>query len=315
MTEATGNAAIDRISEAIARANLIREDLSAISATEEAKGLLREIRSFEKALNSGMGADEFRKQINLIRWLPAVRSYAWTYLSILAFLVLLLFIFLSSTILPVFDSMFKEFRLKLPYLTRAVLWMGAWVGPRSHTIMLATGASLIMFSVGNRLIKRLSNDRILVSYWQRLSFGSSESVIAMSRFAYALACLLRINAEQHEAILMAGIACENPVLLRNAIRMSSEIKNRPAHHCPSARCFPPLVIEALRDDGIASGNKQVAIEILRELSRIYSDRVKHRREMVVEFLLPIALIVIGLTLGVIALSLFMPLISLITSLS
>ncbi|MEQ1829601.1 MAG: hypothetical protein ABL921_26805 [Pirellula sp.] len=346
MTETTIGSSNAGIVAALACADRIREDLLAMSVTREASGMVREIRAFEDALNSGMGADDFRKDGNLVRWLPAildfeqtagdrnerlrrlagalartspnvwpVRSYTWSYLSILGFLVVSLFLFLSSTVLPVFDTMFKEFQLKLPAMTRVVLWVGSWIGPNSLTIFFAIIASLFMFRLGNRLMRRLSHDRIFVTYWQRLCFGSSEGLIGMSRFTYALACLLRINIELPEAILIAGRACENAVCLRNAIRLSTEIKTQPANHCPAARFFPPLMIEALRDDGIANGNKRVAIEIIRELSRIYSDRVKHRHELVAEFLLPIAMVLLGLVVGVIVLSLFMPLVSLITSLS
>jgi type IV pilus assembly protein PilC len=345
VTDTPTTATVDRIAVALARATQSLDDLSAMSATREAAGLRREIRSLTDALQSEMGADDFRREGNLVRWLPAildyeqvadnrierlrrlagalarssniwpVRSHTWTYLSLLAFLVLLLFLFLSSTILPVFDAMFKEFGLKLPWVTTAVLWLGSWIGPSSHVILLIVFSSWLLIRLGRRLMRRLSQDQIQVSYWQRLGFSNSESLIAMSRFTHALACLLRIDVAKPEAIMIAGRACSDPTCLQNAIRMSVEIKRSPANLCPTARCFPPLVIEALREDGMARGKQHIAIEMLRELSQVYADRVMHRRELVVDFLLPVALVLFGLSIGIIVLSLFLPLVSLISSLA
>jgi type IV pilus assembly protein PilC len=345
MTDLLADASHTKITAALARSHLIRHDLLAMSLTPEARGLAKEIRSFLAALDSGMEGDDFLKDGNLVRWLPAIldfdqvandrqerlrrlaaslarssqrwsgRSLTWAYLVFLGFLVLSLFLFLCSTVLPVFDQMFKEFGLKLPAITIAVLWLGSWIGPQSHTIFLAITASYLMFRLGNRILRRVSHDRIMVTYWQRLCFGNSENLVGMSRFTHALACLLHVGVREHEAILIAGRASEHPVCLQNAIRMSSEVRTRPVTQCPTARCFPPLVIEVLREDGITRGDKRIGVSLLHEMSQIYSDRVRQRHEWMSEFLLPIALVFMGMTVGVIILALFLPLISLITSLT
>jgi type IV pilus assembly protein PilC len=343
MSEVRSTWTSDRVSKALAHVELLKDDLIALQRDGCSKENERLIQSFLESLQSG--SEAMVNEASHARWLPAIlefeqtvtdrckrqqmlseairrntkvryaRSYTLVYLCVVALAVFLFFVFLCTAILPVFSTMYKEFRMKLPPLTEFVLWLGSKIGPNSRLIVAITSASLIMIYLGRRISDRLAQDRVRASYWQRLAFGNSENLIGMSRFAHSLACLLRIQIPIAQAILIAGRSSDNLVLLRSAVRLSTELKTKTPRQCRSSRNFPPLVIEAISNDGETNGGYDRAASMLLAISQIYWERAKHRREWMADFLLPIAILFLGCTAGILVLALFLPLVSLMTSLS
>ena len=336
---------LQRIDQALAYRSEIAEQLNAIRLAPESRGFRSEIDSFLFAIQSDLDAKDFVKEGAFAAWLAAIieweqgpkqrsrqishlalsisrnadirwtRSLTLTYLGTLLFAVFATFVFLCGTVIPVFGEIFKDFGLKLPLPTQIVLWFGSTIGPHAKEIFLIAIASFIMYRLGKRISRRLSQDRFIASFAQRFSRGSTSRVVAMSRCLISLATLIKIGAPLREALIIAGRASQSEVLVQQAVRVSNELESLTIERCPSAKAFPPIVVDSLLDNGLTQGNQEITADLLRELGIIYSERARHRHEWILRFLLPLFLVLIGGLVTFVIFALFLPLTSLITSLS
>jgi type IV pilus assembly protein PilC len=336
---------LQRIDQALVHRGEIAEQLNAIRLAPESKGFRSEIDSFVLALQSDLDARDFVKEGAFAAWLAAIlewdvgpkvrsrqisqlatsisrnadirwtRSLTLTYLGTLLFAVFATFVFLCGTVIPIFGEMFNEFQLTLPLPTQIVLWFSSTIGPHAKEIFLIAIASFIMFRLGKRISRRLSQDRFIASFAQRFSRGSTSRVVAMSRCMISLASLIKIGAPLPEALVISGRASQSELLVQHAVRLSNELKSLPIEQCPSAKAFPPIVVDSLREKGLTQVDPGITADLLRELGIIYCERARHRHEWILRFLLPLFLVLIGGLLTFVIFALFLPLTSLVTSLS
>ncbi len=334
-----------RINAALKHRFEIIEQLISMRQASESKGFRSEIDAFVTALKSDLEASDFVKEGAFSAWLPAIldwdqgitrrsaqisqlaaaisrnadirwtRSLTLTYLGALLLALFATFVFLCATVIPVFSELFRDFGLKLPLPTQVVLWFGSFIGPYAKQIFLIVISSYIMVWIGKRIMRRLSQDRFIASYAQRFSKGSTSRVVAMSRCMIALSSLLKIGAPLRESLVIAGRASQSEQLVQHAVRLSIELKSLPIEQCPSAKAFPPIVVDALQDEGLTRGDRASTADLLRELGIIYCERARHRHEWMLKFLLPLFLLLIGGLFAFVVIALFLPLTSLITSLS
>jgi type IV pilus assembly protein PilC len=334
---------LQRIDEALENRTEIVDQLKSMRLAPESVGFRSDIDAFIQALQGDSDAKHFIKEGSLAAWIPAIlewnffpkqrsrqlsqlaeaisravdirwtRSHALTYLGVLFFAVLATFTFLCATVIPVFDSIFKDFGLKLPYATKIVLRVSALIGPHAKSIFLIVISSCIMLWLGKRMLRRLSQDRFIASYTQIFSKGSSSRIISMSRWLFALSSLLRVGAPLREAIIISGRASQSELLVQHAVRLATELKALPIEQCPSAKAFPPIVVDSLRENGLTRGDRQCTVDLLRELGVLYCERARHRHELMLKFLQPLFILLIGGGVAFVALTLFLPLISLLTA--
>ena len=260
---------LQKIDEALEHRNEIVEQLKSMRLAPESIGFRSDIDAFIAALQGDSDAKQFIMEGGLAAWIPAIlewnqvpkqrsrqlsqlaeaisrtvdirwtRSHALTYLGVLLFSAFATFTFLCATVIPVFDSIFSDFGIPLPPATKMVLWVSAVVGPHAKAIFLIVISSWIMFWLGNRMLRRLSQDRFIASYTQLFSKGSSSRIISMSRWLIALSSLLRVGAPLREAIIISGRASQSELLVQHAVRLASDLKAMPIEQCPSAKAFPP----------------------------------------------------------------------------
>ena len=125
--------------------------------------------------------------------------------------------------------------------------------------------------------------------------------------------MLHLGAPPPDALRIAGRASRHRVYQTAANQLATSVHNPVivAGQSTADSCLPPLVIHALQ----LGAHRQPNIGLLRELSRIYSDRTRNRMDWVVAGLPTLAMVVLGIAIGFLTFSLLLPLISLITSLS
>lgn len=258
-------------------------------------------------LNQVVGDVVFAEEARKSRWRGVVYP-----LFVIA-IALLIFVLLAVTILPTFQKMFSEFELKLPSATRIL--MGA-----SHLIcnspvtfcVLLLGVGLA--GLGLRKLMALIYPYLEASSSMGPFFGgNTSSVRAMGRFASTLAELLCIGTPLDQAISIAGRASQNLRIKMASDQMAVDIGTTGKFQADStvAHNFPLLVRRALE----AGPNGAPSVPLLRQIATLYLERVRHRFEWAAGLFAPLAIVGVGLLVGFIVLALFMPLISLITSLS
>ena len=240
-----------------------------------------------------------------------LRMFAYP-LSILSASVLL-FVLLSLTVIPTFLNMFREFELRLPAATQWVMSLSDLIRSRPFMFCFSLLAIAVVAFVATRVFARilqwLETSRLLGFFMS----GGTNSVRAMGRFTATLAELLNIGAPLEQAITIAGLASQNLRFRIASDKIAAEIgsSGRFCHESAAAHNFPNLVVHALE----AGQDGRPSIGLLRQISMNYVARVQVRFNRWAGLLAPMMLLCVGLGVGFVVLSLFMPLMQLITSLS
>lgn len=341
MTNSTRPAFLERIDEALKDRNQLADSMEAFASEINPQKQSGELRDLLSVLRSSSQAEQLVQEGFSAAWLPLIlrsrlgndginldqivgevtfaeeaRKSRWRSLAYPLFLfaiALLVFILLAVSVLPTFQKMFSEFALKLPFATQILLRFGNWiVGSPGYFCLSLAGVGLAGLGV-RRLMTVAYPYLEASSSVGRLFSGSTESVKAMGRFTSTLAELLFIGAPLDRAISIAGRASQNLRFKNAAKQMATDIGTSGKFRSDSAVAhnFPALVRHAL----VAGPNATPSVPLLRQVATTYLDRVRHRFDWAEGLFAPLAIVGVGLIVGFIVISLFLPLISLITSLS
>lgn len=329
----------DRIDKALeSRENLIPA-LEALAAEVPHRDAARDLRHFANELRSGTNAEQFAKRDSTAVWIPLIvrglesastadrygqlmddaaresenRKNLRAVLAYPLFLLILagvILIFMSILVVPTFAKMFSEFGLRLPLPTRFVLWISEQLTDYSLRSLAVTALVFMVIVALGRLWVHFALSTSLLGMF---TSGNSANVTAMAKFTGSLAELLSIEAPLPEALRIAGRACEHRHFRVMSERMASDLEGTGARlrDTSVAHNFPATVRHALGN----GSTSPPSVPLLRELSRMYSDRARVRSNWSTSILGPITLIVLGLVIGFILISLFMPLVSMVTALS
>jgi type IV pilus assembly protein PilC len=219
-------------------------------------------------------------------------------------------VFLVVLVVPTFDKMFLEFGLRLPAPTKFLIWISRQLTSHLPRTLIALVAAVSLGFISVRLWLRYALSTRLLGMF---TSGNSANVTAMARFTGSLAELLSIDAPLPDALKIAGLACKHPHFRVAADRLARELAIPGASllSSPCAHNFPATMRHALGDGRSGKPN----IPLLRELSRMYSERARTRINWSTSILGPVSLIGLGILVGFVVIALFMPLVSLVTSLS
>jgi type II secretory pathway component PulF len=209
--------------------------------------------------------------------------------------------------------MFEEFELKLPGPTQAAFSIASFI---ANYTLLAVGELLVSIGVVIGVLKftgfvldHLERNRLIAF----LRLGTKKNLGAMARWTGALSELLAIGTPEPLAVTTAGIASQRPWLRQQSVRLAQEVAGTGYRWSERwyARSFARSAIVALdlHSEGIASAS------LLRDLAQSYAIRWCGRGDIFYGWMGPILMLFIAKLIFFIVVSLFMPLISLITSLS
>jgi len=234
----------------------------------------------------------------------------YMYPVVLLIVSFLLLMWILATIVPVYEKMFLELGLLLPWSTTALVQLGRFAQYQTIAFLLAVIAlvSTIVLAVvrGSGLLHRLQ----VVPSIAYFMAGSRRNLSCMVRWTSTLAELLRIGTPVPNAIEIAGVASQSEYYRRQSNRWARYLLQsgtNPMEYPDAAVAFPATVVKALE------GTPNVAI--LRRMADIYADRLRTRKGRGYGIIGPIAIVMIGLMIGFMVIALFSPLISLVSALS
>ena len=331
-----------RIDAALERRDRLASAIEALLEDTKSTHFGKDVRDLVSALRGGATTEQFVQEGSKAVWLPLIlrgvsssasavefaqimsdvtfatenRKSRWRSLAYPLMLfgsAILVFVFLSVTVIPTFRAMFSEFQMSLPPPTNLVFSISDLINNHTGTLCLI----LLAFVLAGLLLRWLF--LLCLRYTETtwllgsLSAGNTESVKAMGRFTSTLAALLGVGAPLAEAILIAGRASQNLRFRYASERLSRDVgtSDKFSYASTVAHSFPALVTHALE----AGPNGGPSIALLRQVSVIYMDRVRQRFSWASGFVAPLWIVGVGLCVGFVVLSIFAPLIQLITSLS
>lgn len=251
-------------------------------------------------------------EIDCRRW----RWTRWVYPSIILVAAILVAILLGTTIVPTFKEMFLDFDLRLPAPTRWLIWMSDCMILHPVWSIGAVIALLGLFAltrIGMLWIEdRIPSDSIL----SFLLSGSRRQLRGMARWTGSLAEMLRLGIPIPQAIRLAGMLSGQRSLEMQSMRLAQESANGREIGVSSRSnvrrtwSISPVAMAALQ---YPDSDKRIAL--LRTLSDLYWNRLAVPSRASAGWIAPLAVVLVGTIVAFVAIALFMPLISLVTSLS
>ncbi len=212
-------------------------------------------------------------------------------------------IFLLVKIFPNFATMFKKMKVDLPKITE--MMMMASDALINHYILCILGAiaiGVICFlamktKVGQRITALISLKAPVL--------GELTQKIAVSRFARTFCSLLGAGVPIMESLRITGSVMGNPILEEMIENMAIGVQqgNTLASTLKKVDVFPPMVKKMI-EVGENSGNLDV---MLSKAADFYDRDVKEALDGLTSAITPILTVVMGIIIGTIALSVFMPL--------
>lgn len=263
------------------------------------------------------GIDSSQGAEHLEKWLQHVvsqqchktqerRAFVYPLILLLVFFVVLFAVALF--VIPVFRTMFDEFGLPLPPPTRSLFWIAEILTTFSlYRAATAVGAIVILSLSVVFIRKQALTNRIL----GRIVAGTASNVRAMSRFTSTLAESLTLDAPLPLALRTAGLACKHEHYRRSAFKLAEDNSgNVKLSESTAGRSLPRSLILAMQ----VGPESAPDVTLIRELSTIYAQR-DSRVNWFASSLPSVAVLVLGLMIGFMVIALFMPLVSMITSLA
>jgi len=227
---------------------------------------------------------------------------AMTYPVVSLVMILGITTFLLVFIIPKFTEIFKALRVELPLPTKIVLGIS-----KLMTEYFLQGALII---VGTILLIQFWKSTDSGAYqWDKLMlrmpvFGELFKKVSLSRFSKTFATLLRAGVPILGALEIVASTAGNKVVeeavnnARESIRQGETL----AKPLGESEIFPPMVVRM-----IAIGEKSGALEqLLEKISEFYDQQVEAMVESLTALIEPLMIGVMGLLVGGIVLSVFLP---------
>lgn len=328
----------ERVTQALAQRDDLIPALNAIADEIPEANAARDLRRLVDVLNGNPTAEQIMQRPDIASWLPViVRGAAapstanryermieeanresenrkslrrfLAYPLCLIFFSGLVLLFLLLTVVPVFAKMFSEFGLRLPAPTALLFLLHDQLTLFLPRTLVISAVAVLIVVVVTRVWLHFALSTSLLGMF---TAGNSANVTAMARFTGSLAELLSIEAPLPEALRISGQVCKHRHFQVMAERLANQIQfdGIAINQSPIAHNFPSTMILA-----ISSSASKPNIPLLRELSRMYSERARARIGWTTSFLGPISLFAVGILVGFVVIALFMPLVSLVTSLA
>lgn len=210
-------------------------------------------------------------------------------------------------VVPVFVSLFEEMDVPLPFLTRMVVMLSNWssqFGIPLFFLLFAGGAALR--SLRRQHKWRLHMDRIMLG---TPLLGGVLQKIAVARFSLTLATLLKSGIPLLTALEITA-ASAGDCVFQNALTMvRREVQNGRSlfESMQEAGIFPAMVIRM-----IAVGEQSGELDqMLEHISTFYEEESEAAVQQLVTALEPTLVVVLGLLVGAIVISMYLPIFSLV----
>ncbi|MHC4065072.1 MAG: type II secretion system F family protein [Planctomycetota bacterium] len=234
-------------------------------------------------------------------------AYPLTALSLAVVIISFIMVF----VVPKFEEIFRDFDTMLPGATLVLLSLA-----RAFPALLTAAAAVVAALVATWAVMRVTGRGRRLRERLALAVPLVGSLIRSSlvaRFSRSLALSVSSGVGLPEALRLAAGATGSPTLEGDAEALASAVEQGRAIRDASqtTKLIPPMfgfVIE------IASGRNDLP-EAMFQLAKAYELRALHSQSMLRSWLIPMAVIFVGGVIGSCIVALFLPLVSLINSVS
>lgn len=227
---------------------------------------------------------------------------ATTYPTVILIVALLGVLFMVWFIVPVFVGMFEGLGTDLPIPTQILVNLSGamvWLGP---LLLILTIAGIVLWRRNKNNPKlRKAIDPILLKL---PVFGSLNKRIQLSRFARNLSMMLGAGVPLTQALSVMADTVGNEVVRETILNALESVREGGSLSAPIARSqvFPPSLAHM-----IAVGEESGTLpQMLQSIAEISESEVNTEAEQLTSSIEPILLVFIGLLVGGMVISLYLP---------
>ncbi|MFL6528552.1 MAG: type II secretion system F family protein [Chthoniobacterales bacterium] len=237
---------------------------------------------------------------------------AMVYPIIVLLLASAIMTFLLIFIVPKFEQIFHDMLgdKPLPGITLFVIGISRFM--QDHYLVLIGGIAVII--AGYKFAARTKGgsaflDRVKL---RMPMFGDLLRKTAISRFSRTLGTLVTSGVPILQALNITRETAGNAVIARAITQVHDSVKEGESIMMPleASGVFPPMVISMI-DVGEETGQLP---EMLLKIAEVYDDEVDNSVAALTSLLEPVMIVILALVVGTIVIALFMPLISIISTL-
>jgi len=205
-------------------------------------------------------------------------------------------------VIPTFAKLFEGFGAKLPGLTLAVMNMSILI--RKYVVLFigcAIGLSFLFRNYVKTKAGRWQFDKVKL---QLPVFGPVFQGVAAEQFASNLGTLLKAGVPILHALEIVITTCDNKVVASVIEHMRTSVREGRALAEPLGQTdiFPPMVAQMIAV-GEQTGRLPAMME---EISQYYEEQVSTAVERMTALLEPIMLVGMGLVIGTLVISMYLP---------
>ncbi|MFN7017707.1 MAG: type II secretion system F family protein [Fimbriimonadales bacterium] len=240
-----------------------------------------------------------------------IRS-ALTYPVIVLLAAIGIVIFLVSWLVPQFAQLFKELGIKeMPAPTQFLIDLSALFTQRWYVVILAVLAVLIAYKlfVSTRVGRRVA-DRVKLRV---PVFGPLHHKIVMARFSRTMGTLLASGVPILQALETVAGVVGNAVVSDAVIESRARIREgeRIADPLQRSKMFPPMVVHM-----VSVGEESGSLDhMLNKIADFYENEVEMTIASLTAAIEPVMIVLLGFIVGFIVISMFLPMIEVISNLS
>src|SRR5436305_2481145 len=251
-------------------------------------------------------ADQLEKDASLRRQVRAATIYPSLVISF-AFVVL---IALVAFLIPVFESVFKQFGGHLPTLTQFMVGLSHLIRNQWYILIFgAIGLFVAFFKWKKSRTGRPKWDAFKLRI--PLKIGDVIQKVAIARWSRTLSSLTSAGVPIMQALEITGKTAGNAVIEKSMGDVIASVKtggtiSEPLRESPA---FPPMVAHM-----VGVGEETGALDaMLTKIADFYDDEVAAAVKALTSILEPVMIIVVGGIVGVIVISMYLPLFSVYNS--
>jgi type IV pilus assembly protein PilC len=243
----------------------------------------------------------------IVKLRAAVRSAMVYPIAVISIAVLVVWIILWKVI-PTFATLFEGLGASLPLPTRVTIAMSNFIGAWWWLVFLGIGAVIFLL---NRYHKTYKGRRHLDALLLRVPvLGMVLKKIAVARFCRTLSTLVSSGVPILEGLEITARTSGNAIVedAIMATRRSVEEGKTIAEPLKGTDVFPDMVVQM-----VAVGEQTGALEtMLGKIADFYEDEVDEATANLLALLEPIMIFFLGIVIGGIVISMYLPMFDLIT---
>jgi type IV pilus assembly protein PilC len=245
-------------------------------------------------------ADQLEKDASLRRQIRSAMIYP---ILIISFALIVMFA-LIAFLIPVFENVFKTFGGHLPALTQFMVNFSHLVNNQGYILVIGAGGGIFAFVKW----KKTKTGR---AQWDAfklripMKIGAVVQKVCIARWSRTLSSLTTAGVPIMLAIEITGKTAGNAVLeasmgdVINSVKAGGTI-GEPLKQAP---VFPPMVAQM-----VAVGEETGALDaMLSKIADFYEDEVETAVKALTSILEPVMILFVGGIVGVIVVSMYMPL--------